>query len=127
MQKLIGKLAFVFELCKVSVGNNGIFIHSKVYCTKTESHTIFIEAIKYFCDNFYLNNKIIIAKYKLLIIEAVGKECKLLMYLIPNLKSVIGEQLYFCDSYMQDAKNRFNYVFIKLAKAICSIFLVILV
>ena len=124
---MIGKSALVFDLYRAIASNNGVFMYGKVDCTKTEPYAALIEAIKCFCEDLFLNDKITIANYKARIIEAVGEEGKLLTCLMPNLESVIGEQSYYSNVYGQDAKNRFNYVFIKLIKAICSFSPVVLV
>ena len=72
------------------------------------------------CDNLLLTNEIEIKKYRSLILDAIGEEGRLLTNVIDNLHLIIGEQPDVSDNFGHQAKNRFNYVFIKFIKAIAS-------
>ena len=60
------------------------------------------------------------SRFKSLIIEALGEEAHILTDVVQNLHLIIGHQPSTSDTCGQDAKNQFNYIFIKFISAICS-------
>ena len=80
-----------------------------------------LEAMNIFCGDLLLEDEQTKAKYKTLLQNAVGDEGKVLTDVITNLNLIIGEQPAISNTYGLEAKNRFNYVFIKFIEVICSV------
>ena len=78
-------------------------------------------AINTFFDDILLRDKTTIAKYKHQIQNSVGDEGIILTNFISNLHLLIDRQPNVLDSFGQDAKKRFIYVFVKFIKATCSV------
>ena len=116
----IGKTSLVSEINK-DVIQDGIFVSGKYNDIKSEPYSAIIDAVNMFCDTIRLENKFVIEKYCALIQMAVGEEGIIIENVIKSLKYIIGEQPHTFESYGSEAKNRFNYVFVKFLKAIASI------
>ena len=108
------------ELYK-SVVTSGYFICGKYDISKSAPCVGILEAMNIFCEDILLEDEETIAKYRVLIQNAVGEEGKILTDAIANLHIIIGEQPAISNTYGVEAKNRFNYVFIKFIEAICSV------
>ena len=67
-----------------------------------------------------MKDESIVSFYKSKIQAAVSGEGKILTDVIEKLHLLIGEQPNISESIGTEAKNRFNFVFIKFFKAICS-------
>ena len=97
----------------------GFFINGKFDQSTQDPYSAILQAIESFCGDLLLKDESTIDKYRSKIISAVGEEGKVLD-VISNLNLIIGQQPSISDSFGKDAKNRFNYVFIRFLKAICS-------
>ena len=109
------------ELYKPIAQRDGIFIYGKFHYSTSEPYCGLKAAINSFCDNILLKDKTILEKYKDQIQESVGDEGGVLTNFITNLNLLIDHQPNISESFGQDAKNRFIYVFVKFFKAICSV------
>jgi len=116
-----GKSALVFDLCKPVIERNGFFICGKHDLKISEPYFAILEAMKGFCNDLLFKDKFIRSKFKTRIQNAIGDEGKTLTDVISNLHLIIGHQSSTSDTYGQDAKNKFHYVFTKFIKAICSV------
>ena len=117
---MIGKSELVLEFYKTNI-HRGVFCFGKYDYSNSEPYSALMEAFQNFCSDLLMRDKAIIANYKYRIIEAVGDEGKLLLGAMNNLHMIIGEQPVIAECNGQIAKNRFNYVFLKFIKAICSV------
>ena len=111
----------MLSLYKSIAQREGIFIYGKFHFSMSEPYGGLRAAINTFCDDILLRDKTTIAKYKHQIQDSVGDEGIILTNFISNLHLLIDRQPNVSDSFGQDAKNRFIYVFVKFIKAICSV------
>ena len=111
----------VLELYKSIAQRNGILIYGKFHFSTTEPYGGLRVAINSFCNDILLRDKVTITKYKQCIQESVGDEGSILTNFISNLNLLIDHKSNISETFGQDAKNRFNYVFVKFIKAICSV------
>jgi len=116
-----GKSSLVSDLYKPVIERNGFFIYGKFDLKISEPCFAILEAMKGFCNNLLFHDESIASKFKSQIQNAIGDEGKILTDVITNLHLIIGHQSSASDTYGQDAKNQFNYVFAKFIKAICSV------
>jgi len=116
----MGKSCLVLELMK-PVLQKGTFTFGKFDSSNSEPYSTLIEAVNMFCDNITLEDEITIEKYRSLIQDAVGEEGQLLTNIVGNLKRIIGQQPDIFESFGTDAKNRFDYVFVRFITAIASL------
>jgi len=115
-----GKSSLVFELYKSITERKGFLIFGKHDLKITEPYFAILEAMKGFCNDLLFKDETTTSNIKNKIIEALGEEANILTDVIQNLHLIIGRQSSTSDTCGQDAKNQFNYVFIKFIKAICS-------
>ena len=80
-----------------------------------------LEAMKNFCDDLLLENKVVFANYRSKIQDAVGEEGQILTQVISNLQYIIGGQPKQLVDFNQNTKHRFNFVFVNFMKALCSV------
>ena len=113
-----GKSSLVLELYKSITIKNGIILSGN--CSKSKPYSVWIEAVGRFCSNLSLEDDTTIANHRSILQDSVGEEGKILTDIIPSLHSIIGAQPAITDAFGNQAKQRFDYVFIKLIKAICS-------
>jgi len=115
-----GKSVFVMELYKPLAQRRGFLIVGKFDFSKSSPYSALLEAMKDLCNSILLEDRVTVANYRSKIQNAVGEEGKVLTDLISNLHLIIGEQPSVDYISISDAINRFNFVFIKFIRAICS-------
>jgi len=117
-----GKTFLVEDLQGAIAQRNSIFVRGKFnQSLKNEPFAALIQAIDHFCSIVLMGGQDTISFFKERIQTAVGNECKLLTNVIPNLELLIGEQpLVTSPTSGEDAKNRFQYAFLRFIRALCS-------
>ena len=116
-----GKSFLVFELYKPVIEKNGFFVCGKYDRKMSKPYAGLIEAMNNLCSDIIFKEECVISQFKSHILEAIGDEGKILTDVIGNLNLIIGQQSSSSKTLGQEAKNQFNYVFIKFIKAVCSV------
>jgi len=116
-----GKSMLVMEIDKSLIEQNGFLVLGKFDCSKASPYSAILEAIRCLCDLILLEDSVVIANYRYKMQEAFGEEGRILTDAITNLDNIVGKQPYVANVNVGNAKNRFNYVFTKFMRAICSI------
>lgn len=118
----IGKSALVHEVHKPIVAKHGYFISGKFDQFK---HNIPYAAVAQSFDEFVKQiltepeDRIEIFRKKIL--DSVGENGKIIIDVIPNLATIIGEQPEVPELGPAESQNRFSYVFQNFIKGLCSV------
>lgn len=117
----IGKTELVMELFKPLAQRKGFLSLGKYDSSNSSPYSAILEAAKNLCDMILMEEAVTIEIYRSKIQEAVGEEGGILTNVIPNLHLIIGRQPSLDHVFSSFANNRFNFVFIKFFRSICSI------
>ena len=116
-----GKTALVHEVFKPITAKNGYFISGKFdQFQRVIPYYAIIEAFKELVNIFLTENEEKLTTLREEIQNALGNEGKVLTNVIPNLEHIIGVQPDIPELAGAESQNRFNYVFRKFVKAICT-------
>lgn len=116
-----GKSALVSEVHKPITAKRGYFISGKFdQFQRSVPYYAINEAFKELINILLTEpeNKLHVLRDE--IRAALGQEGKVLTNVLPNLQYIIGEQPEIPEVGGSEAQNRFNYVFRKFVKAICT-------
>jgi len=117
----VGKTALVHEMYRSVLEKRGYFIEGKFdQLRRNEPYFAWIQAVIEFVNYVLTESEEQLANWRLTIIEAVGNIGKVLTDVIPNLELIIGPQPDVPTLKPVQAKNRFNYVFLKFIKSIAK-------
>lgn len=107
-----GKTVLFNEIHKPITHDRGFFITGKFdQLQRTIPYFAFIQALDQFCHHLLSEKKEILSRWKIKILEAVGKLGKVLTDTIPQLESIIGVQPQIPEVDGEEARKRFNHVF----------------
>ena len=116
-----GKTALVHEVFKPITAKNGYFISGKFdQFQRVIPYYAIIEAFKELVNIFLTENEEKLTTLREEMQNALGNEGKVLTNVIPNLEHIIGVQPDIPELAGAESQNRFNYVFRKFVKAICT-------
>lgn len=115
----IGKSSLVHEIHKPILAKHGYFISGKFDQFKQNTpYSAITQAFDDFVKQVLTEPKKIIEEFHDKIIEAVGKNGKIIADVIPSLTSIIGEQPPVIVLTPTESFNRFSYVFQKFIRAL---------
>ena len=107
-----GKTSLIYEVHKPITEKKGHFIRGKFeQFQKDRPYQAITQAFVSFVSLLLSENKTRLTKWEEKISNAVGNQGKLITDLIPNLELVIGKQKDLPILGINEAQNRFNYVF----------------
>jgi predicted ATPase/serine phosphatase RsbU (regulator of sigma subunit) len=114
-----GKSALVYEIHQSIVRDRGYFINGKFdQLHRSVPYSAFIQVLNQFCQLLLSEKQTTLKRWKQLILKALGKLGKVLTEIIPLLETIIGVQPDIPPMGGQEAKKRFNYVFMRFLQAI---------
>lgn len=116
-----GKSALVHEVHKPITARRGYFISGKFdQFQRTVPYYAFVEAFRELVNMLLTEQEEKLAVVREALQQAVGEEGKVLTNVLPNLEHIIGVQPDIPEVGGAEAQARFNYVFRKAVKAICT-------
>ena len=116
-----GKTSLIYEVYKPLTSKRGYFIKGKhQQFQKDRPYQAITEALTNFVSLMLSENEQKLAHWKAIIQNALGEQGKLLTDLIPNLELVIGKQEELPVLGINEAQNRFHYVFGQFINALAS-------
>src|SRR5713101_3930946 len=108
----VGKSSVVNELHKVLVPPRGLFASGKFDQYKRDiPYTTLAQAFQTLIRQILVKSDAEVSKWRHSLHEALGQNGQLIVNLIPELEFIIGKQPPVTDLPMQDARNRFQFVF----------------
>ena len=108
----VGKSSVVNELHKVLVPPRGLFASGKFDQYKRDiPYTTLAQAFQTLIRQILVKSDAEVSKWRHSLHEALGQNGQLIVNLIPELEFIIGKQPPVPDLPMQDARNRFQFVF----------------
>ena len=115
----IGKSALVHQIAEVILLQGGFFVEGKFDQFQSNvPYSGFIQAFKKFTDFILTQSELKIAKWKNIILEAVGSNGRVLTDIIPHLELLVGPQPALPELELTETQNRFHYVFSNFIKRI---------
>lgn len=116
-----GKTSLIYEIHKPITQKRGYFIKGKhQQFQKDRPYQAITQAIGSFITLLLSENEESLTKWKTDIKEALGDQGKLLTDLIPNLELIIGKQEKLPVLGINEAQNRFNYIFTQFIKVLAN-------
>jgi len=116
-----GKSALVHEVFKPITATQGYFLGGKFdQFQRVVPYYAIIEAFRELVNVFLTETEDKLAILRREVQNALGNEGKVLTNVIPNLEHIIGAQPDIPDLGGAELQNRFNYVFRKFVKALCT-------
>lgn len=116
-----GKSALVHEVHKPITAKHGYFISGKFdQFQRAVPYYAIIESFKELINVLLTENETTLGLLRESIVAALGDEGKVLTNVLPNLEHIIGQQPDIPEVGGTEAQARFNYVFRKFVKAICT-------
>ena len=115
-----GKSSIISEMYKYVVRKHGILGYGKYDYSRYSPYSAIIQAINSLCDTILLKDPATISNCRFHIKNAVREGLGILIDIIPNLHSIIGEQSDIARSNDMSEKNKFLFFFVKLIKVFCS-------
>jgi predicted ATPase len=116
-----GKSALVHEVHKPITYKRGYFVGGKFdQFQRSVPYFAIIEAFRELINLFLTENEKKLNQLRNQIQTALGDEGKVLTNMLPNLEHIIGPQKEIPEVGGAENQARFNYVFRKFAKAICT-------
>jgi histidine kinase len=116
-----GKTALVSEVHKPVTARRGYFSNGKFdQFQRSTPYFAFIEAFKSLVDTLLTLREEHLATLRLTLQAALGLEGRVLTNVLPNLEHIIGEQPPIPEIGGTEAQNRFNYLFRKFARVLCT-------
>ncbi len=107
-----GKTSLIYEIHKPITEKKGHFIRGKFeQFQKDRPYQAITQAFGNFVSLLLSENEIRLEKWRTKIINAIGSQGKLITDLIPNLELIIGKQKELPILGINEAQNRFNYIF----------------
>ncbi len=117
-----GKTTLVNEIHKSIAKDRGYYISGKFdQLQRTIPYFAFIQALNQFCQLLLTEKQEVLNLWKVTILNAVGKLGRILTDIIPQLEAVIGNQPEVPEVNGDDAKKRFNYVFLCFLNAVATV------
>jgi histidine kinase len=116
-----GKSALVNEIHKPITAKNGYYIAGKFeQYHRTTPYFALLHAFNQLIQVFLAQDKTRLKKNTERIQAAVGEEGKVIVNVLPLLENLIGPQPDIPDVGGNETQSRFNYVFSKFVRAVCS-------
>ena len=116
-----GKTSLLYEIHKPITRKKGYFIKGKhQQFQKDRPYQAISQAIDSFISLILSENEQRLAGWKHLLQEALKDQGKLITDLIPNLELIIGKQENLPVLGINEAQNRFNYVFTQFIKVLAT-------
>ncbi|MFY0601463.1 MAG: AAA family ATPase [Cyclobacteriaceae bacterium] len=116
-----GKTSLVYEIYKPVTAKKAHFIQGKhVQFQQDIPYQAIAQSIKEFVETILVKTEKELEYWKNLLLKAVGAEGELITRLAPSLELVIGKQKKVSELGLNESKNRFNYTFSKVIKAIAT-------
>lgn len=116
-----GKTSLIYEIHKPITQKRGFFIKGKhQQFQKDRPYQAISQAIQSFISLLLSENEGKLQQWKKLLQEALGDQGKLLTDLIPNLELIVGKQKKLPVLGINEAQNRFNYIFTQFIKALAT-------
>ncbi|RED99824.1 ATP-binding sensor histidine kinase [Marinoscillum furvescens] len=116
-----GKTSLIYEIHKPITQKRGFFIKGKhQQFQKDRPYQAISQAIQSFISLLLSENEEKLARWKSLLQNALGEQGKLLTDLIPNLELIVGKQKKLPVLGINEAQNRFNYIFTQFVKVLAT-------
>lgn len=116
-----GKTSLIYEIHKPITGQRGFFIKGKhQQFQKDRPYQAITQAISGFITLLLSENEQQLSKWRMLIKKAIGDQGKLLTDLIPKLELIVGKQKKLPVLGINEAQNRFNYIFTQFIKVLAT-------
>ncbi|MEQ8471129.1 MAG: ATP-binding sensor histidine kinase [Marinoscillum sp.] len=116
-----GKTSLIYEIHKPITQKRGYFIKGKhQQFQKDRPYQAITQAISSFITLLLSENETSLKRWKEIIQNALGDQGKLLTDLIPNLELIIGKQEKLPVLGINEAQNRFSYLFTQFIKALAT-------
>ncbi len=116
-----GKSALVEQIHKPITEKNGYFISGKFdQLHRSTPYYAVLEAFKELIQVFLAQDKEVLEQNKVLIQGTLGQEGQVITNLLPILEVMIGPQPAIPDVGGNEAQSRFNYIFTKFVRAVCT-------
>ena len=117
----VGKTALVHEVHKPITGRRGYFSSGKFDQFKRATpYVAFVEAFKDLVGALLTEHEERLSALREQLCAALGAEARVITNVLPNLELIIGPQPPIPEVGGAEALNRFNYVFRKFVRALCS-------
>ncbi|MEM7181268.1 MAG: serine/threonine-protein kinase PknK [Spirochaetota bacterium] len=108
----IGKTALVKEVYKPITDDRGYFVSGKFEPLKRDiPYSAIIDSFKGLINQILAENTETLAKWKVVLSEALGVNGKVVTEVLPELELIIGTQSEVVELGFVEAQNRFNTVF----------------
>ncbi len=108
----VGKTSLVNETHRSITEKRGYFVKGKFdQYQKNVPYSAIIQALNEFIEYLLTENENSLAEWKRKINKVLGENGQILLDVLPNLETIIGEQQPVQKLPPNEAKNRFNYIF----------------
>ena len=115
----VGKSALVNQIHTPVIKQKGYFISGKFDQFQCATpYSAISQALNQFCEYILSENEETLAAWKKTILQAAGNNGQILVELIPDLEKVTGVQSEAAEVDVQQAQNRFEFVFQRFIEAI---------
>ncbi len=114
-----GKSTLVSELNAATVARNGHFLTGKSSDGETTPYAAFIQAFSELVQHLLTAGVARMREWRERLLDAVGANGKIFIDLVPDLELIIGKQPEPPALPPAEARNRFNYTFLRLVRALC--------
>ena len=116
-----GKTSLIYEIYKPITQKKGYFIKGKhQQYQKDRPYQAITQALSGLVSLLLSENEERLSKWRDAIINALGEQGKLITDLIPNLELIIGKQEKLPILGINEAQNRFNYIFSQFVRALAT-------
>lgn len=116
-----GKTSLVNEIHRQIPGDRAYFLSGKFdHLQRNIPYSAFQQAFQQFCHNVLTEEQDTLLHWKQVLLQALGNLGKLLTDIIPNLELIIGKQPAIPDLPGEEARERFNYVFLRFMQVIAT-------
>jgi predicted ATPase/class 3 adenylate cyclase len=116
-----GKTALVHEVHKPITARRGYFSSGKFdQFQRATPYFAFIEAFKDLVDALLTEREERLHELRTRLQAALGQEGRVLTNVLPNLEHILGPQPAIPEVGGAEAQNRFNYLFRKFVRALCT-------
>ena len=116
-----GKTSLIYEIYKPITQKKGYFIKGKhQQYQKDRPYQAITQALSGLVSLLLSENEERLSKWRDAITNALGEQGKLITDLIPNLELIIGKQEKLPVLGINEAQNRFNYIFSQFIKALAT-------
>jgi PAS domain S-box-containing protein len=117
----IGKSALVQELYKPITEKRGYFISGKFdQFQRNIPYSVIVEALQKLVQQLLSEPEEQLQQWRSRLLLALGSNGQLIIDVIPEVESIIGQQPTLAEVGSTEAQNRFNLVFPKFIRACCS-------